>query len=142
MIRYIKLCLYLIALCCIGHPIFADPANNADTSLTDLTKPIVLSAHKKEVVIRLQSNRTTGFSWFLAHYDRHALTPIAHTYRPPSNAKLIGAPGVEAFTFQIDSGLYTTPQTGIIQFVYKRPWEENPNSAKETSVHWISVPSN
>jgi hypothetical protein len=117
--------------------VLADQSNVQNT-LTDLEKPLLLTANQTEVVIRFKSNATTGFKWFLKAEDNHLLTPIHHAYLPPSNTKLMGAPGTETFTFHIDPTVYAAPQTGTLNFVYARAWEAMPETV--TSIHWVSAP--
>src|SRR5579871_1141560 len=83
---------------------------------------IVVRAKNPEFEIRLKSNPTTGFSWFLNQYDRNFIQPIKHEYEvPPKN--LVGAPGYEIWTFRITSEGFLVPRLMTLSFSYTRPWE-------------------
>lgn len=83
---------------------------------------IVLKANQPEMTIRLKSNPTTGYSWFLHDYNYHLFTPKKHTFEPAGTG-LMGAPGYETFTFKIERAAYVVPHEGNIRFVYSRPWQ-------------------
>ncbi len=80
-------------------------------------------------VIQLKSNPTTGFLWFLREYDDHLITPIKHSFLPPSK-KLMGAPGFELWTFRMKSAGFTVPQQTTIRMVYARPWQGSDSSTQ------------
>lgn len=130
----IKPWFYTFMLSLISSSVWAD-ATSAVDALTDDSKPIVLSANQKEITINLKSNPTTGYSWFLMDYDKQFFTATQHTYLRP-NPKLMGAPGVEKFTLQVNPALYAAPHAGTIKLVYKRPWE-SANPAPEV-INWVS----
>ena len=61
---------------------------------------VTVSADSKTIEIRLVSNKTTGYSWFLEHYNASLLKPISYRYIVPS-VSMVGAPGVSVWTFQV-----------------------------------------
>ena len=100
------------------------PASIRSSSLNP--KLISVSSHKKTIEVRMRSNRTTGYSWFLTHYDALYLKPVSYRYETP-NSGMMGAPGVAVWTFAIvQAGI---PATTSISWSSARPWE---NSAKPT----------
>lgn len=84
---------------------------------------IVVSADKTEFVIKLKSNRTTGYSWYLRNYDGHLIQPIKHSFEAPKNTKLMGAPGYELWTFRVKPAGFVVPQQTAIRLIYARPWQ-------------------
>jgi len=86
-------------------------------------KPVIMATPKNpEFVIKLKSNRTTGYIWLLREYDKNLITPIKHRYLSPIS-QLVGAPGFELWTFRVNAAGFTVPQLTYIRFVYARPWE-------------------
>lgn len=85
---------------------------------TDPGKVVNVSPNQ-EFTIALGSNVTTGYSWQPV-FDSNFLSLVKDDYRNGDNAdgKIVGAPGVEYFTFK-------ALKTGNIKvtFTYKRPWE-------------------
>jgi inhibitor of cysteine peptidase len=68
------------------------------------------------IVIRLDENPTTGYSWNVT--SSQGLEYVNDTFIPPET-QLIGAGGVHEWE-------YRAPETGDAEFsaIYKRPWEE------------------
>lgn len=74
-----------------------------------------------DIEIKLESNPTTGYSWFLSDkFDSAIVSVTGPIYMESKNNKeLVGAGGYEIFTIKaISKG-----KTSII-LNYKRPWEE------------------
>jgi len=72
------------------------------------------------VIVTLESNPSTGFSWALAgNSDEGVLQEVGHEYNPPEgDPPLVGAGGHEVWTFQaLEKG------TSTISMEYSRPWE-------------------
>lgn len=97
-----------------------DQQNGSD--FTDPAKTIVVSKKSPTITIKLKANPTTGFSWFLAHYDDKLLIPISAKYYPPSDNKLIGAPGFTVWKFRVRNNAFNVPQMTNIALQYMRPW--------------------
>jgi len=89
---------------------------------------VAVTSKEPEFIIKLKSNPTTGYSWFLRTYDTRFLTPIKHVYEGATNKKLMGAPGYEMWTFRVKPGAFAFPQQTLLRFVYSRPWEGNDQS--------------
>ncbi len=89
-------------------------------------KPVVrVEAKSPQFSIRLKSNPTTGYSWYLRSYDSNVMQPVKQVYEPPVNKKLIGAPGYEVWTFRVKPAGFVVPMQTVIRFVYARAWEVN-----------------
>jgi inhibitor of cysteine peptidase len=87
-------------------------------------KPVVMvTANKPQFDIRLRSNPTTGYSWFLKKYNANLIEPVKHVFEAPQNKKLIGAPGYEVWTFRVKPAGFVVPHQTTIHFIYARPWE-------------------
>jgi inhibitor of cysteine peptidase len=83
---------------------------------------IIVEKEQPEFVIRLKTNRTTGYNWFLREYDATLVTPVKHYYEA-ANTKLLGASGYEVWTFSVKPAGFIVPQVTPIRFIYTRPWE-------------------
>jgi inhibitor of cysteine peptidase len=86
-------------------------------------KPVAMvTSAQPEFVIKLKSNPTTGYTWFLRGYNSELLQPVAHMVQAP-DSKLVGAPGFELWTFKAKPAAFVVPQQTTIRLVYSRPWE-------------------
>lgn len=70
------------------------------------------------LVITLDSNATTGFSWSVAGIsDEDVVDEVSNEYQAP-DSELVGAGGQEVWTFEaLDAG------TSTIEMQYSRSWE-------------------
>ena len=77
-------------------------------------------ARGQAVVVTLDSNPTTGYSWAVADVDNNVLRqvgdPVYQTAN--SNPKVLGAGGAQIFRFEAASAGTTT-----LKMVYRRSWE-------------------
>ncbi|EKD73353.1 MAG: hypothetical protein ACD_45C00348G0002 [uncultured bacterium] len=101
------------------HSVFAANANSVYTE--DKLAVMVLANHP-EFIIKLKSNPTTGYSWFLRSYDANLIQPVKHVFEPPADKKLMGASGYDVWTFRIKPAGFVVPQQTVMRFVYARPW--------------------
>ena len=88
-----------------------------------LTKVVTVSKNKRTFVIKLSSNATTGYGWFLQKVDRRLIQPISSRYLPPQNKKMMGAPGVSQWVFRVSSQALNVPQVLSLSLIYIRPWQ-------------------
>src|SRR3990167_9939563 len=103
--------------------IFLNPVVYAETTVYTEDKPaILLTPAQPEFVIKLKSNATTGYSWFLRKYDPHFVQPVKHVYQA-STSQLVGSPGFELWTFRAKPTAFIVPQVSAIYFIYARPCE-------------------
>lgn len=87
---------------------------------------IFVDKKNSQFVIKLKSNPTTGYSWFLREYDASLITPLKHTFlKPEEKQTLMGAPGYELWTFRLKPAAFTIPQETIIRLVYAQPWHSD-----------------
>ncbi len=70
------------------------------------------------LVVSLESNPTTGYSWGVAEIDDEILQQEGEVeYK--SESDLVGAGGVETFRFKA-----LAVGEGELKLIYRRPWEE------------------
>lgn len=86
---------------------------------------IRVTADNKEFTVKLKSNPTTGYTWFLNSYDANLLQVLHHQFEAPTNKRLVGAPGYELWVFRAKPAMLATQQKTAIRFVYARPWEKH-----------------
>lgn len=112
----------LLILFISGH-VYA--AENSPPIYTE-EKPVVLvTTQQTQFVIKLKSNPTTGYSWFLRDHDADLIEPVAHRFLAPTDKKLMGAPGFEYWTFKVKPEAFKVPYVTNIRMVYSRPWEDS-----------------
>lgn len=106
-------------------------ANEVDTKsnnvFTEEKLNILVSPHQPEFTLKLKSNPTTGYTWFLRGYDSNLISPVKHSFQA-GNQKLMGAPGFEYWTFRVKPAGFTVPQQTMIRMIYARPWASSDSS--------------
>ncbi|MHB1948821.1 MAG: protease inhibitor I42 family protein [Gammaproteobacteria bacterium] len=93
-----------------------------DDSYTEDKKGIFITQDHPQFTIKLKSNPTTGYSWYLRNYHSRMIQPLKHSYIA-GDTHLIGAPGYEMWTFRVKKEGFSVPQQTRIKFVYARPWQ-------------------
>ena len=95
-------------------------SNNLNVDSSYSGKQVELSVGQS-LVVTLESNATTGYSWALVqNSDESVLNETGHEYIAPQTT-LIGAGGKEEWTFKaLKKG------TSTISMGYSRPWESTP----------------
>lgn len=126
--RIMKTILVLLMLSLVA-PVFAQGSVYTE----DKTAISVTPAHP-EFVIKLKSNPTTGYSWFLRAFDGTMIDPVKHNYQAATDKKLMGASGFEYWSFRVKPEAFKVPQQLQLRFVYSRPWE---NSDQEKVVIFV-----
>lgn len=100
------------------------------------TSRVVELGRGKHVVVRLNSNPSTGYRWTLIPANGAVLTPIGEPAYNSGNAPDggVGRGGVERWSF-------VAAQSGQqeLRFEYRRPWERNAPPAKVLR-YTIAVP--
>ena len=93
--------------------------------------------------LQLNANATTGYQWFLENYNPTYFTYLGYHYVSPSNnpngPKLMGAPGLAQFKFQVNPVFHQGPLTSQIHLVYGQPW--NMTATTGTTITLVSEPS-
>jgi inhibitor of cysteine peptidase len=89
----------------------------------------VVLAQGQPLVIILASNPTTGYSWAVSAVDSTILRVSgASEFSPssPQEPQRVGAGGTETFRFSPNQ-----PGTTVLHLIYRRPWEEGTEPAKQ-----------
>lgn len=105
---------------------------------TEENTEIKLKSDQTQFEIKLKSNPTTGYSWFLKKYDATYVELGKHRFEMPENKQLMGAPGFEVWSFKVKPTAFKTATETTLHFVYGRPWEKNKNTRE--LVFTISTP--
>lgn len=102
----------------------------ATTPIYTQEKPnIVVTADAPLFTLKLESNPTTGYTWFLQEYDASLIQPVSHHYEQ-GDKKLIGSPGYELWTFKVKPAGFIVPHRTSLRFLYARGWEGADNSTQ------------
>ena len=106
----------------------ADNSGPKVFNVTESGQQITLSPGAS-LVVTLDSNATTGFSWSIAGIsDEDVVDDVANEYQAPDSG-LMGAGGQEVWTFQAgDKG------TSTIEMQYSRSWETDVEPAETFNV--------
>lgn len=98
---------------------------------TDSTKAIQVVRSSPTVTLKLKSNPSTGYSWFLVQYDQSVMTPISRKFFPGAK-EMPGAPGYEIWRFSVNRHAFFVPQITHLTLKYLRPWVVPTNGRKLT----------
>ena len=112
---------FMLALC--ANAFAAKTADKDTYTYTEDKLGIAITADHPQFVVKLKSNPSTGYSWFLRDLDTNLITAVKHEYLPAADRKLMGAPGFEVWTFRMKPAAFQVPQQTLIRIVYARPWE-------------------
>jgi inhibitor of cysteine peptidase len=112
--------------------VVSSPAASPTTiTAADAGHPITLRIGE-ELVLKLESNPSTGYDWFLTD----AQNPVLSSLGKPAYAQgrsTPGAGGIESWNFRASA---TGTQT--LKLEYRRPWEKNTSPAK-TVIFQVTV---
>lgn len=89
-----------------------------------IDKPILVRSDHPKFQIKLQSNASTGYGWFLESADHSFITPLSSQYFPPQKT-MPGASGYVIWTFQVTRFAFIVPRISKIVLRYARPWDLN-----------------
>jgi predicted secreted protein len=108
-----------------------NPSNNPTANSVNATqqdgfsnpsKPIYVQRNAPQFTLRLQSNPSTGYSWFLEKCDQDLIQVISHKFYSSQSQK-IGASGYEEWVFKATPAALIVPRITYITLMYVRPWE-------------------
>lgn len=131
--------LVILSIMVMGSVYAAETASNISHVYTEDKLGIAVTKDQSQFVVKLKSNPTTGYSWFLRGYDSEIIAPVKHHFEHATDRKLMGAPGFETWTFQVKEHGFIVPQQTAIRFVYARPWE-NDVQAKQVVFQVSTLP--
>lgn len=117
--RLIYILIFYVAL--FGKTMALDKIN-AESFYTENQSNVIVKKSQPQFSIKLKSNPTTGYSWFLREYNSKFILPLKHQFEKPTK-QLVGASGYEIWTFRVKPAGFSVPQQTQIRFVYTRPWQ-------------------
>jgi inhibitor of cysteine peptidase len=83
------------------------------------------------LVVSLEGNPTTGYTWEATELDEQVLRQVGETeFKPESDA--IGAVGVQTLRFET-----VNTDQATLNLIYHRPWETDEEPAKTFSVQAV-----
>lgn len=88
---------------------------------TDATRAITVTADNPEFSIRLKSNPTTGYRWYLKTWPNTWLQVIGLDYTA-DNTALAGSGGEEVWHFKVSPKAFNARMLMSIEFVSIQPW--------------------
>jgi inhibitor of cysteine peptidase len=100
----------------------ANAASKSTDIFSDPNKTILVTDKAPQFTIVLHANPTTGYSWTVAKYNPVFIKVVKHVYQAP-NTQLIGAGGVDVWTFRAKPLAFSAPHRLAINMLYVRPWE-------------------
>jgi len=108
----------------------AEPTPRANNPMSAIqpdsqAKAIQVEKENSEFHITLDSNPTTGYSWFLLadNFESDLIKPIRHEFIQPEPSHKVGAGGQEVWTFKAQSEAFIVPHFIPVTFIYARPWD-------------------
>lgn len=93
---------------------------------------IALKKGQNTFSIKLTSNPTTGYRWYLGRCS-HGILPLTAKYTA-YKGKLLGAPGSVVWHFKVQPSALDVPRVMKVQLVYMRAWDHSSASKK---TYWI-----
>lgn len=112
-----------MAVCTAGYAQNNTDNLNNKIAFSNPAKPIVVQKSSPTFIILLQSNPTTGYSWFLKGYNAKYIKVVTHKFIPPQR-RMMGAPGYQQWVFAVTPVAFKQAVTTSIRLVYMRPWEK------------------
>ncbi|MCX5681779.1 MAG: protease inhibitor I42 family protein [Candidatus Omnitrophica bacterium] len=104
---------------CFAANLFAEDPSPVMLSSQGETATAIETNIGNDIMIALESNRTTGYEWQLAEPLNDGILAFIKSKYIPSQTNLIGAEGKEIWTFQALKEGKTN-----FSFIYVRPWEK------------------
>ncbi len=87
--------------------------------LNDPAHSVVINHATPDFQLRLSSNPTTGYGWYLKKYDRQLFRVVRTHYEHPQST-LLGAGGVSVWSFRAVPEAFKVPHVSEIVLVYMR----------------------
>ncbi len=104
--------------------------NEVNLDASDDDSQVELKAGQT-LVVSLEGNPTTGYTWEAAELDEQVLRQVGEAeFKPETDA--IGSGGVQTLRFETVSSGQTT-----LKLVYHRPWEEDVEPSEIFSVQVV-----
>lgn len=126
-----------VALLLTTCTVLSAQAAAPQTNFSDPNKTIMVSKQAPQFTITLRSNPSTGYSWFIKKYNPDFIKVIKHKYMPPIS-QLVGAGGVDVWTFELTPVALTAPHVLKISMLYTRAWVAQQEDQKPVKFTVIS----
>ena len=97
-------------------------SKNSPAAFSNPATAIFVKHNAPQFKLRLESNPSTGYSWFLTKYDVNLIKVVRHKFYP-SQSPIPGAPGYEEWAFKATPLALAVPHITHIVMVYARPSE-------------------
>ena len=111
--------------------------NDEATANTKMQSIQVSTQPTQNYTVKLPSNATTGYSWFIKSYDSNWLTLQSHQYVAPQTNR-VGAGGYEIWVFA-PTHAFKAPHAIPVTFVYARSWELTSGTAKNLQTKTVNI---
>lgn len=108
------------------------------TNITDKHKPIF--SKDGRVVIVVKGQPSTGYEWLWDHAATDRGIKLLSHHVTTSKTKLMGAPSMEEWVFQLPKDMMQAPTQTTISLTYARPWMP-PSSVDRTTYVVRTVPN-
>ncbi|MGB6975891.1 MAG: protease inhibitor I42 family protein [Gammaproteobacteria bacterium] len=108
-----------------NNPNPAQSTNQPNMSQNTFSNPattIYVRQNAPEFKLRLPSNPSTGYSWFLKKCDVNLVNVVRHKFYQSQNPQM-GAPGYEEWVFRATPAALMAPHITHVVLVYARPTE-------------------
>lgn len=106
---------------------------NAQENLIRLDEPekhFIVTTFTRPLTFSVETNRTTGFNWYLEQYDSKLVQPLSSQYgiadilsKMWDNNEAVGTPQLNTWTFDILPAAFAVPTITTITLRYTRPWQ-------------------
>src|SRR3989338_4324227 len=121
----------VVAAVMVGGSSLAETASHEAIYTADQSN-IIVQAGEPTFTIKLKSNPSTGYAWFLRDYNDRLISPVAWHYAS-AKTNLMGASGYELWTFRLNPSAFVVPQQMTMRFIYRRSWESRDHAAAEAT---------
>ena len=105
---------------------------------SDPAKAITVKAEDPRFRIRLASNPTTGYRWYLKPWSTPWLKVINQTYTPGDSGSL-GSSGSQTWEFELSAQAFNASFLLPIEFISLRSWDLKDLSAAKSTVFYVST---
>ncbi len=106
--------------------------------LTDLDRPIVRQSQQAEFTLRLSSQPSTGYQWFLRSPPNALIQVLGHHYERAKGPQ-IGGVMYDEWRFRLAPQAFTVPRVLQLEWAYQRPWEQEASKYKAVTIFTLDA---
>lgn len=116
----------------ISTPCHATPKSeilSADTA----EKSYLVTLENPIINIPIESNRTTGFNWYLEEYNDKLIQPLSSSYATDQEGlqtTMVGTPGVTTWKFKVLEPAFRVPTVTKVVLRYAKSWSHKSSITK------------